>query len=89
MVKRKHQKSEFFEIDKLLDKKIIDKKVWYLVQWKNYSEDDNSWSEAKDVTQDAIDEFEEKVQTKIKRVRKLKNVEIFDFFFISILFCFS
>jgi len=34
---------ELFEVDKILDKKIENNKVYYLVSWKGYGLDENSW----------------------------------------------
>lgn len=32
-----------YEVEKILGKRIIRKKVYYLVKWKNYSDSENSW----------------------------------------------
>jgi len=35
--------SQVFEVEKIIEKKIEDGEVLYLVKWKNYSTSDNSW----------------------------------------------
>ena len=35
--------SKLFEVDKILDKKKENNQIYYLVSWKGYGEEDNTW----------------------------------------------
>ena len=52
---------ETFEIESILDKKTDRKNKYYLVKWKGYSDQDNSWVHVRDMCCDELlKEFEKK-----------------------------
>lgn len=42
-MKKSKEEEDYFEIESLLDKKIINGKVFYKVKWKNYPISDSTW----------------------------------------------
>ena len=48
-----------FEVEELLDSKIMHKRLFYLVKWKGYPVSDNSWEPASHLsnTRDLVDSF--------------------------------
>jgi chromobox protein 1 len=49
-----------YEIEKLMDKRVVKGKVQYLVKWKGYGDFDNTWVEEANLqnAQEAIASFE-------------------------------
>lgn len=58
---------EEYEVERVVDKRVINGHVQYLLKWKNYPDSENTW-EASDGLQcpDLIAEFEKQVQEKKK-----------------------
>jgi hypothetical protein len=60
---------EINEIEKILQKKISKKIIYYLIKWKNWSKEYNEWITKKDINAfDLFQEFDER----LKRRRKVK-----------------
>jgi len=38
--------NELFEVEKVIDKKRINRVLHYLIKWEGYSEEDNTWEKA-------------------------------------------
>lgn len=64
---------EEYEVEKVLDKKVVGGKVHYLLKWKNYPESDSTW-EAQEGLQcpELIEEFENTLKEK-KKAKSLKR----------------
>ncbi len=62
---------EEYEIEKILEKRIVKNKIEYLIKWKDYPESDNTWEpiENMDNAKRMISEFEKKLKEK-----KTKNI---------------
>lgn len=41
--------SNVYEVERIFDKRIINKKVQYLVKWKNFDDSENSWEPEKNL----------------------------------------
>jgi hypothetical protein len=54
------QEGTEFEVESLIAKGRIGRRVWYKVKWKGYPESDNSWVKKKDIGTGAIANYEEK-----------------------------
>ncbi|KAJ4157482.1 hypothetical protein NW754_009125 [Fusarium falciforme] len=54
------QEGTEFEVEKLVAKGRIGRRVWYKVKWKGYPESDNSWVKKKDIGTGATANYEAK-----------------------------
>lgn len=52
------QSGDEFEVEDLIAKGRIGRRIWYKVKWKGYPESDNSWVKKKDVGTGAIKAYE-------------------------------
>ena len=41
---------EMYTVEKIVDKRVTDGKIQYLVKWKDYNTDDNEWKGIEDLT---------------------------------------
>jgi hypothetical protein len=66
---QKEDKDEF-EVEEILDKQREDGQLWYLVKWKNYDTDANSWEPIENLIhcRDMLKEFEQKKKDSEERV---------------------
>ncbi|KAJ4175781.1 hypothetical protein NW755_014761 [Fusarium falciforme] len=55
-----NQEGTEFEVESLVAKGRIGRRVWYKVKWKGYPESDNSWVKKKDIGTGAIANYEER-----------------------------
>jgi len=64
---------EEYEVEKVVDKKVVGGKVHYLLKWKNYPDSENTW-EAEEGLQcpELIEEFENLLKEK-KKAKNLKR----------------
>lgn len=76
--------SKYFEVEKILDKKIIKGEPKYLIKWIGWDEDDSTWEPLENLTNiiPMVNKFEKKIMeeggnentlTKIKEIMKSKN----------------
>jgi len=65
---------EEYKVEKILNKKKFRGKDWYLVWWKGYMAEEDTWEPKENLgnTENLVKEFEEE-QSKIRRVRKRRN----------------
>jgi len=63
-----------YEVKKILNKKKFRGKDWYLVQWKGYIVEENTWEPRENLgnIKELVKEFEEEYG-KIRRIKKRKN----------------
>ena len=59
------EKEAKFIVEKILDKKIIKKQIYYLIKWKGFLKKDSTWESKKNLIEDGlgqmIDDFEYKL----------------------------
>lgn len=48
----------FYEVEKILKRRIKNGRVQYFLKWKGFPDSDNSWEPASNVTEDLVNEFE-------------------------------
>lgn len=46
--RRREEKSEY-TVEKVIDRKLVKGKVFYLLKWEGYPDSDNSWVQAKNI----------------------------------------
>ena len=61
--------AEQFEINKILDSKLIRRKLHYLVAWEGYGPEENTWEPATNIEEDAREAVEEFKQLQTKRIK--------------------
>ena len=67
------------KVKKLLDKRIRNRNIEYLVAWEGYyGPDERSWEPKKNLNSDLIQKFEEDLQEEMKRARESAPVRGFD-----------
>ena len=57
-------KKGYYEVEKILDHRRTKYKE-FLVRWKGYDSEDNSWIKEKDVTQSALTEYRQYLRNKV------------------------
>ena len=64
----KVDRAEKWEVEKILSKQKIRKVVKYLVQWKRFMAEHNTWKKQKDLknTKKAVAKFEKRISTKVR-----------------------
>ena len=70
-----------WEIEKILNKRKVGRVVKYLVWWKRFTAEYNSWERKKDLenAKKTVAKFEERVNTEVRRQEKLDRIEEKDF----------
>ena len=68
---------EEWEVEKILNKRKIRKVEKYLVCWKGFTVEHNSWKRRKDLgnTKAVLEDFEGRMEAEIRRQEKLDRVE--------------
>lgn len=65
--------SNFYEVDKILKKRIRNGKTQYYVKWANYGDEDNSWTSSTNFkSSQLVREFESRLLK--KRSKSAKNM---------------
>lgn len=68
---------ELYEVERVVDKKVKEGKVYYLIKWLGYGDEDNTWERYENCkgVQNLIDEFEERLsqQERCKSASKKRN----------------
>ena len=67
---------EEWEVEKILNKKIRGVKK-YLVYWKRFTAEHDTWEKEKDLgnAREAVEEFEERMSAEIRKQEKLDRIE--------------
>ncbi|XP_055306853.1 histone-lysine N-methyltransferase SUV39H1-like, partial [Sitodiplosis mosellana] len=60
-----------YNVEKILDRKVVDDTSFYLIKWQGYSNKDNTWepNECVDDCQEMLDAYEAKQARRIENVR--------------------
>ena len=74
----KKQKQDFYEIDKIMGKKMENNKMFFLVKWKGYANKHNTWEPIENFVDieflhSKIDQFDHNVQRISSKHKKLKE----------------
>lgn len=56
-VNSKVNKFRFYEVDNVLGKRVVDGDTQFLLKWKNYPEDQNSWESVENITPDLVQAY--------------------------------
>ena len=69
------------EVEKILNKRKVREVVKYLVWWKRFIVEYDSWEKKEDLenTKEIVAEFKERINMEVRRQKKLKMVEEKDF----------
>ena len=72
------KKEEEYEVDRIVNKKTEKGKIYYLIKWKKYSSDNNTWepeSELKKSISDLINDYNNKNKktTKMIKIKKVRD----------------
>ena len=83
---RNHVIEKEYEVEKIIDKRIINDKIEYLIKWKGYSDFENTWEPIENMSnaKEIIFEYEEKIKeqennkfkTPLKNIKKRNNNHI-------------
>lgn len=76
------EEGEFYDAVKIMKQKTINRKLWYLIRWRDAKSHD-SWCQEEDVTLPLINEFY-RTHTKAGKVRKSRIHAIFDYALTSL-----
>jgi len=70
-----------WKIEKILNKRKIRGVDKYLVQWKGFTAEHNIWERKEDLgnAREALEEFEGRINTEVRRQEKLERIEENDF----------
>jgi len=70
-----------WEVEKILNRRKIREVEKYLVQWKGFTVEHNTWEREKDLgnTSEVVGEFEGRMSAEIRRQEKLDRIEEKDF----------
>lgn len=78
--KNNRKKQKLYEVEEILDERLVENKREFLVKWKNYPPSKNSWEPVENLTRCQfllqkflISKMKEKIPK--KTIRKIKNVE--------------
>lgn len=68
------KKSEY-EVESIIDRKLKDNDTWYLIKWKNWSNENNTWEPKKNLINclDIIDKYENEKHQLLEKFKKLEN----------------
>jgi hypothetical protein len=73
-LKKAESQVDTYIIKKIINKKVENKVLKYLVSWKNKLQKDSTWETAtaliEDDLQDYIDDYEERAKAKVKEARQ-------------------
>ena len=69
-------KKGYYEVEKILDHRGVKNNKGYLVRWKVYDSEEDSWIKEKDVTQSAITEYRQFLNNKDTSHSQLHNTHI-------------
>jgi hypothetical protein len=56
LILSKHTDEKYY-VKKIIDKKTVNKKIYYLVWWKNYKKDQSTWEPKDQLISDGLDEY--------------------------------
>jgi len=72
---------EKWKVERILNKQKVKGVVKYLVQWKGFIAEHNSWEKKEDLenTKELVAEFERRINTEVRRQEKLDIAEEKDF----------
>ena len=70
-----------WEVEKILNKRKIRGVVKYLVQWKEFTAENDIWEKKEDLenTREIVVKFERRMSTEVKQQEKLNRIEKKDF----------
>lgn len=71
---RNQSKSDYFKVEKILDKRTINRRLEYLIKWAGYPESENTWEPAKNLAscKNVIKEFNAACKAGNKNKAKIK-----------------
>lgn len=66
--KTKAVDDKIYDVEKILNKKVVNGKTYYLLKWQNYPESDSTWEVDTDVLcPELIEDFENRERQHLKR----------------------